>query len=272
MFNEDTNQTLDYKQIEKIEKPEGFEEEAAEEAEEGEEGEEKEVKTRNELIYLTGRLYQNEKDRWIYEGYDQCLTSEQQPDLVKTLGELNKKALEEHVFYTNEFKRAEEAIRSNEEERRAAAKAAASKKKKGKKDAKDDDDDKKDDFSKEQNKDLDLNLPSDFGEALKQRVARPFIFGPVEFKNLDAPEFNGEGARKSVVDALERSLYLPRNLCLHGYKVTIKKKTLKRSSTIVKHSRFLKNLEVMPIFPPEPEPVKEQEGEEEGEDDVSEQD
>jgi len=48
---------------------------------------------------------------------------------------------------------------------------------------------------------------------------------------------------------------MPDNLCIHGYRVTIKKRTLKRGSTIVKHSRFLRNLEVVPIFPPEPEPV-----------------
>lgn len=48
---------------------------------------------------------------------------------------------------------------------------------------------------------------------------------------------------------------MPENVCIHGYKVNIKGKTLKRRSTIVKHSRFLRNLEVIPIFPPEPEPI-----------------
>lgn len=46
---------------------------------------------------------------------------------------------------------------------------------------------------------------------------------------------------------------MPENICIHGFKVTIKKKTLKRRNTIVKHSRFLRNLEVYPVFPPEPE-------------------
>lgn len=48
---------------------------------------------------------------------------------------------------------------------------------------------------------------------------------------------------------------MPENLCIHGYKVTVKKRTLKRRSTIVKHSRFLRNLEVVPEVPAEPEPV-----------------
>lgn len=48
---------------------------------------------------------------------------------------------------------------------------------------------------------------------------------------------------------------MPDNICIHGFKVTIKRKTLKRGSSIVKHSRFLRNLEVFPVFPPEPEPI-----------------
>lgn len=48
---------------------------------------------------------------------------------------------------------------------------------------------------------------------------------------------------------------MPSNLCIHGYNVTIKKRTLKRRSSIVKHSRFLRNLEVYPVFPSEPEPI-----------------
>ena len=48
---------------------------------------------------------------------------------------------------------------------------------------------------------------------------------------------------------------MPDNLCIHGFNVTIKQKTLKRRTTIVKHSRFLRNLEVTPVFPPEPEPL-----------------
>jgi len=48
---------------------------------------------------------------------------------------------------------------------------------------------------------------------------------------------------------------MPEGVCIHGFKVCIKKRTLKRRTTIVKHSRFLRNLEVFPVFPPEPEPI-----------------
>lgn len=61
--------------------------------------------------------------------------------------------------------------------------------------------------------------------------------------------------RRYVQDTLEKTPYLAENICIHGFNVTIKKRTLKRRSTIVKHSRFLRNLEVYPVFPPEPEPI-----------------
>ena len=45
------------------------------------------------------------------------------------------------------------------------------------------------------------------------------------------------------------SPYLPTNIFIHGVKICIKNKTLKRRTTIVKHSRFLRNLEAVPVFP-----------------------
>jgi hypothetical protein len=63
---------------------------------------------------------------------------------------------------------------------------------------------------------------------------------------------------------------MPDNLCIHGFKVAVKGKTLKRRTTILKHARFLRNLEVTPVFPPEPEPVVEAEAEEKDESDEEE--
>jgi len=63
---------------------------------------------------------------------------------------------------------------------------------------------------------------------------------------------------------------MPENICIHGFRVTIKKRTLKRRTTIVKHSRFLRNMEVYPQYPPEPESfhaeVDENQGKDEEED------
>jgi hypothetical protein len=44
-------------------------------------------------------------------------------------------------------------------------------------------------------------------------------------------------------------MHMPENLCIHGYQVTVKNKTLKRATTVLKHSRFLKNMVVYPVFP-----------------------
>ena len=57
---------------------------------------------------------------------------------------------------------------------------------------------------------------------------------------------------------------LPSNLCIHGFKVKVKKRNLKRRSSLLKHARFLRNLEVLPVLPPEPEPVPE--GDDDGSD------
>ena len=59
-------------------------------------------------------------------------------------------------------------------------------------------------------------------------------------------------------------------ICIRGYEVLIKGKTLKRRTTILKHGRFLQNLTVVPNFPADLEPVEEAqeegaEGEGEGE-------
>lgn len=45
------------------------------------------------------------------------------------------------------------------------------------------------------------------------------------------------------------------NICVHGHKVQVKERTLKRGTSMLKHSRFLPNLQVKPIWPAEPEPV-----------------
>ena len=114
------------------------------------------------------------------------------------------------------------------------------------------DDDKKDDkpSGPPPKAELDLMKPADFAEALKERVGRPFIFGPVEFEHLNIPEeFNAEAYRHLVAQTLDGSMTMPENLCIHGYEVKIKNKTLKRATTVLKHSRFLKNMIVYPVYP-----------------------
>ncbi len=171
---------------------------------------------------------------------------------------------EEVKYQADEIQRAKDKIAANEEERRQAAKLAASKKKKGgaggKKEQKEEEEEKKEEKAPAPvKKELDLFIPNEFAQTLKDKIPRPFIFGPIEFTGLNLSEeeepFRHDLARREVQDNLERTPYLPEHICIHGFKVTIKQKTLKRRSTIVKHSRFLRNLEIYPVFPPEPEPV-----------------
>ena len=56
-------------------------------------------------------------------------------------------------------------------------------------------------------------------------------------------------------------------MCIHGYKVKVKKRTLKRRGSLLKHARFLQNLEAFPEYPKEPEPIVEAEGEGEEDED-----
>ena len=47
---------------------------------------------------------------------------------------------------------------------------------------------------------------------------------------------------------------------MHGFKVAVKERTLKRRTSLLKHSRFLKNLVVTPVYP---EPIIEEDADEE---------
>jgi len=108
----------------------------------------------------------------------------------------------------------------------------------------------------EEDMNFNLYLPKDFSMALKQKFGRKFTFGPIEFNDLDK-EFDGEAARKMVIDSLEQSAPMQEpgsNICVHGHKVQVKERNLKRGTTMLKHSRFLPNLMVKPVWPAEPEP------------------
>ena len=90
---------------------------------------------------------------------------------------------------------------------------------------------------------FDPYIPASFERALKAKIPRPFIFGPVEFEGLNLTDeeapFDAEAQREKVASTLERGIYLPSNVCIHGFKVKVKNRTLKRRSTLLKHARFL---------------------------------
>ena len=102
----------------------------------------------------------------------------------------------------------------------------------------------------------DYNNHNDVLRCLRREAPRAFTFGPIKFSNLDLPDTPEiQAARTSqIIDKLHEvsSLGEPR-ICIKGYKVRVKGRTLKRRGCYLKHSRFLKNLEVVPIVP---EPVQ----------------
>lgn len=81
LVNETTSQTLDYTKIKKIEVPEGYDESPADEDD----------SSRNELIFVAGRLFKEEvypktgealeTPKWIYEKYNQVTTSSKFPNI-----------------------------------------------------------------------------------------------------------------------------------------------------------------------------------------------
>lgn len=58
--NEDTFQSLDYTNVKDIQVPEGFEEEEEAQAENNDEEDEEEIKPRNELVYVCGRIFDDQ--------------------------------------------------------------------------------------------------------------------------------------------------------------------------------------------------------------------
>lgn len=69
-------------------------------------------------------------------------------------------------------------------------------------------------------------------------------------------------ARQLVINSLESTEHISAgNIFVHGYRVAVKERTLKRGTSLLKHARFLANLEVTPIQPQplSPEGVEEEE-------------
>ena len=270
LSNEETNQTIDYSLLNKIEIPDGYTEQVADD-----ENENAPPKT-NDLVYVLGVLYCEKVDpkskagTWVFESYKNALQSRDFnfADVGEQIGKMYSRALldsEEQVKMLddagNALKRSMDARRKEEEE-----KAKKAKKPKGKKA----DDKPSEEVSQQyasvnsskKEETFDTSTQEGFDKALRHHVRRPFLFGPIVFEGLDlddkVAQFDPEDQRKRVTDLLERGIQLPTGLCAHGYKVTIKKRNLKRRSSLLKHARFLKNLSVHPNGPPPPvEEVKE---------------
>ena len=162
------------------------------------------------------------------------------------------------------------------EEKKALAAALAAKKSKaankGKGKAKEEEpaeeEKKLPDFTAESEDDYDLNKPEEFAKALAKECPRPFTFGPIEFNELnmtnDEKPFDFEECKMRIIDSLDMHMQQP-SCCIRGHTVQIKGRNLKRRSTMLKHGRFMQNLQVNPVLPKVQEVVDDEEEGEEGE-------
>lgn len=145
------------------------------------------------ITYVAGRVFLDKSGRWVYESYNHCFTNDRYQNLEETLAEMYMRSEEEVKYQADEIQRAKDKIAANEEERRQAAKLAASKKKKGgaggKKDQKEEEEEKNEvKAPAPSKKELDLFIPNEFAQTLKEKIPRPFIFGPIEFTGLNLSE------------------------------------------------------------------------------------
>ena len=246
LINEDTNQTLDYKILKTVEKPEGFDEDA--QAAASEEGEA--PPPRVDLTYIAGRIY-FDGSRWVYEQLNHAFTSDKVPNIVEKLGEIYRTGEEDLERQRRELESIKQKLIDMHEERRQAAIAAAAKRKAGKKGKKEDNKEEEEPPREElqgilrekPHREYDLFNPTDYVEVLKEKIPRPFIFGPIDFYDLTEEPFPVDHWYEEILSTLMNCPYLPPdNILIHGFNLTAKGKTLKRGSTLLKHSRFLKNL------------------------------
>lgn len=264
LANEETNQTIDYSLVRKVELPEDYQELIPVE------DDEEAPPFRNEVTYVHGVLYLDSvsgSNKWVFESYKHAFQAKDEKDLPATLASLYARGVAEFTDQQRQLADAGSALKKSLEEKKlqameAAKKAKAKTKKKGKgaeeEPVEEVEQVTRTDFHQKE-EDFDLWVPASFQRALQARVPRPFIFGPVEFEGLDLSDeqqaFEPEAQREHVTSALDRSILLPSNLCVHGFKVKVKKRNLKRRSSLLKHARFLRNLEVLPVLPAEPEPA-----------------
>lgn len=178
------------------------------------------------------------------------------------MGDILKRSRQEIRSNKERVKEARSAVLKAAEEKKALLAAAAAKKtkaaKKGGK-AKQEEAPVEEEVKKEapvtapsEDGDLNLNDPADFSKALSKECPRAFTFGPIEFDELnltnDEKEFNADGAKQRVIDCLDMHLPQP-SCCIRGHTVTIKERNFKRRSTMLKHGRFMQNLQVRPVYP-----------------------
>lgn len=270
-IDDETNQTLDQAKIKDIKltmptpEGEGDEEEAPAEPEPEEEGEEnKEFKPQN--VIIVGRIHL-ENDRWIYEQYHYMYKEDKHQDLFEKIGKIETES-------RNYFKDKEDQIKEEEsllkESKEAAAQAAAAKaaskqknKKKGtdkkKKDDKEEEKAEEEEPVAEENK-VDIEHMPGFKQAIED--IHSTVFGPVSFE-LSENKWDQKKAMDMVEKKMKDELGEKLKDCIHGFEFKVAGKVGAPSrKRILKASRNVQNLKILPVIPPE---IETQETKPEGE-------
>jgi len=221
-----------------------------------------------------------DKAKWVYERYNVVATSERFPNLIADLAELAKRSQGEVYEQASEIDKAKKQVAKQAEDRRLAALAAQAKKKntkKGnKKQAEEEEPEQK--VQVEVKSEVDEGPPNlhdnkQFLAALKKTWPRPFTFGPIRFPDLNIEDGDvnlaGEMRREQVAEHLMAMPMVTENpMLIHGVNVLVKKRKLKRRSSLLKHSRFLQNMTVTPNVPAPVAAVDEGEANASGDDDA----
>jgi len=227
---------------------------------------------RNPLSYIHGRLFLEKNGVWVFESFKNTFQHRDYPDIVGQVGKLFGQANHDYAMQQKALEDANNALKRSVEEKKLAAIEAAKKVKGKKKKGKEVDEVPSTPAVDEtpttpiiaNNDNFDLTMKGGFESAMKARIGRPFIFGPVEFAGLSSSsDFDFEEERNKVISVLTSSQFMPMNTCNYGFQVKVKARNLKRQSSLLKHARFLKNLEVTACYPPIKEVVEEKQDEDE---------
>ena len=217
----------------------------------------------NEIVYLMGVIHLEDNGKvskpWIFESYKNAIPASnlEFKELQDVVGQMYSTAILNADEQAKRLADCEVAQKKAAEQRRKEEEERAKKAKKGKKGKDDEPPSAVPDSPVKSKKggapSFDKNTPEGFKEALEHYCQRPFLFGPIEFEGLDLTDdqhvFNPEEQCRRVSDALDRCVNIPGGLCSHGTSVTVKGRNLKRRSSILKHARFLRNLQVVPKMP-----------------------
>ena len=275
LFDDETNQTLDEAVIKDLRltvptpENEGDEENKEPQQEpEPEEDEDQPKKAQPQNIIVVGRVALNE-GKWIYERYNYVYKEDKHQDFFQMIGKLEVESRTYIQDKENLIREEEKALKESREAAAQAAMAKAAGKKtkketKGKKDAKggnDKEEAKEESKVEEEKKEnvLDIDFMPGFREALQGIYST--VFGPVTFKLKDS-EWNVEHTSEAIMKTLKSQLGDKIKDCIHGFEFRMgaeyyqsknKKKRITKISKkgILKYSRNIQNLQIMPIVPPE---------------------